>query len=1075
MGRSADDADPLAVPMPPAGGRIPRSDRRLIVVSASELVRIVADYRRLTAIDPPYVWLDNADQAAIFVEHAPAIWMDRVWEAETSGGAARVFFEQAPNLWVPLGRTARTTDAHLIRQKPVLLDESGQRLEIDSPPHIGEFLTVAAKTEPKSRSHSPGRLRITPRLTHREAESKASLWIFHDDALAKLSRLCRSSHEQTLGLLEVAVVTADGRPAALIRMGKASRIPPVILEGAVAYSLWQTRSHLFLPDRTRLAPAVRRDVWLKAMSLAPGRVGWLNPRGEQWRLESVAEDAFKALSQWVEYRPPVTILERTAWEQSGDWEIGGFDERHEAKKEKRPEADPRLQRRKTDEEQRKGLLARAMGWLKKPAKAADVENRESPRPVSLDDAVKTALRQSDRLHHARPESMGGAAERVQQLETAFLRKLEKPDTEPPGAWSELAAAYDAVEKPADAALCWLNALWTDRSAPALWTWGWLRSAARESHLDARLADPAAWLEATPAPPRTRALAAWVVWASRQSPVPAGLPRRAVELQNHLRAHEHWLPVRSAWLAQTALATFNRGDVLGLARTRDRLAQRLLETGLSLELDTPSFLRFGDDQSRMRHHEASRWLEEKRRPIQRWIATQTSRPTLQDTASAPSAILLETGLEPERSNTLRYADLLIGWGLTRLSESLRAEEIIKQADEGFPVDNPVHALIRSAFEHRLRNIREGRPARASLPPEWHEQRERLPGMERYFADKFCEHSRVLQPNPPPSAYLESVFQKALQTGPMAFTLNRLNSAKLNDLLPDILQKEVRDRGPTPELARLAANALRRVTELRPETLEALLAVMPTALDASRTSPVEWSALIEHGLAAASFADRPDVAKLLVKELLSPASTPSGLELPETMTSQAFRSLRRMGLRAEADRVLHHLAGNLTQGVTYAKIRKTRGLEWPGLLRTMLHVAAGWYYAGRDDQAFAVLEEAKADLFDPETSAVNRTRLALAYVQTLGQAPLRVTLGRLDELFQRLSGLHLRGSSNRYFCLPMIQLTEAGVRAVVADDLAGGAVVRSWLDADEFSVRRRIRDELGDLMKAQGLNPVSATYG
>ena len=59
--------------------------------------------------------------------------------------------------------------------------------------------------------------------------------------------------------------------------------------------------------------------------------------------------------------------------------------------------------------------------------------------------------------------------------------------------------------------------------------------------------------------------------------------------------------------------------------------------------------------------------------------------------------------------------------------------------------------------------------------------------------------------------------------------------------------------------------------------------------------------------------------------------------------------------------------------------------------------------------------------------------------------------------------------------MIQLTEAGVRAVVADDLAGGAVVRSWLDADEFSVRRRIRDELGDLMKAQGLNPVSATYG
>ena len=115
------------------------------------------------------------------------------------------------------------------------------------------------------------------------------------------------------------------------------------------------------------------------------------------------------------------------------------------------------------------------------------------------------------------------------------------------------------------------------------------------------------------------MAAWVVWASLQSPTPPALADRAAELQARLTSFEHWLPVRAAWLAQSALARAGRGDVLALARTRDRLSERLLVSGLSLELDTPSFLRFAGDGVRERFQEARRWLADRRDLIRDWLA------------------------------------------------------------------------------------------------------------------------------------------------------------------------------------------------------------------------------------------------------------------------------------------------------------------------------------------------------------------------------------------------------------------------------------------------------------------------
>ncbi len=78
-------------------------------------------------------------------------------------------------------------------------------------------------------------------------------------------------------------------------------------------------------------------------------------------------------------------------------------------------------------------------------------------------------------------------------------------------------------------------------------------------------------------------------------------------------------MRVAWLAWSALATLSRGDVLTLARARDRLLERLHQNGLSRDLDMPYFLRFtGDgagDRARLArdhllqlHEEARAWVD-----------------------------------------------------------------------------------------------------------------------------------------------------------------------------------------------------------------------------------------------------------------------------------------------------------------------------------------------------------------------------------------------------------------------------------------------------------------------------------
>ncbi|HVK10295.1 MAG TPA: hypothetical protein VM597_16125, partial [Gemmataceae bacterium] len=627
---------------------------------AAEFPAFTAQLRRLGPQPLRYRWLP-ADRVLVRVEAPPALLIDRFCEA--------------------VRPPADSTDE--------LLEE------IEQLPLRSGFVAGGMAAS--------DRVEMRLRLTTVADESAAQLWVLRTDALAQLGAFCRTTNDLLLARFSVAVSASAGVPCVVLRAVRGKGPPPVFVDPAEAYAPLLPFPNLYLPINARLGPAVRRDAVRDALGLKPDRVVWLHRLSDGgFRPESLPEAAFRPLPEWIEYKVTDPVRRPGPWAQAFRLDLEPFAEAADARPAPKPRpAPPPPQLRRA----RRGLVARAADWFKGLTLHPPEPPPARAEPVA-DEASRPFLSQGERLRHARPETANAAVERVQLVEAGFLRSMNhRPDAGDP--WLDLAAAYDAVGNHADAALCWLNGLWTREAVAPKLAWGWLKAEAKAARPEVKVIDPGPWLATAPGPGTTRAMAAWVVWAAVQSPRPVALVERAAELQARLESHEHWLPVRAAWLAR--LATGRAGDVLGLARTRDRLSERLLNAGLSLELDTPSFLRFAGDGVRERFHEARRWLMDKRDLIHQWIAR------LPDDASVrgPDGALRRFGLEPNVAQTRAYADLILVWGLTRFAEHTSADAVRRQAATGFP-DDPAHNALREAFDYRTAQVREGKPPKGLLP-------------------------------------------------------------------------------------------------------------------------------------------------------------------------------------------------------------------------------------------------------------------------------------------------------------------------------------------------------------------------
>src|SRR5262249_34823657 len=119
-----------------------------------------------------------------------------------------------------------------------------------------------------------------------------------------------------------------------------------------------------------------------------------------------------------------------------------------------------------------------------------------------------------------------------------------------------------------------------------------------------------------------------------------------------------------------------------------------------------------------------------------------------------------------------------------------------------------------------------------------------------------------------------------------------------------------------------------------------------------------------------------------------------------------------------------------------------------LKAMLHVAGGWYYFGRPDQAEPVMQGARSQLVQKQLESKEKSALAAVYAATLGQAPQELAQKRLEEIFTKVDGIKDTFTTARHYSRLHLDVVEAVVLAVVSDDFTMGSQARRWLDDDEF---------------------------
>jgi hypothetical protein len=512
-------------------------------------------------------------------------------------------------------------------------------------------------------------------------------------------------------------------------------------------------------------------------------------------------------------------------------------------------------------------------------------------------------------------------------------------------------------------------------------------------------------------------------------------QRLGRVQQFLETHEDLLPVRAAWLAWLAVVKLARGDVLALARARDRLLERLFKSGLSPDQDLPSFLHLAGSR------DFREWLTRLPALVQGWLRR----------INIP-------GLDADPADTGAYADLILAFGLARVGERQECQKRVQQAKEWLAGGGDVPSVLLEAYVYRVDQGLGGKAPGGPLPAALVEYLEHMEKIPRYMVDRVRQHSRILEPveKVQPYRHWQSWDRDPLG-GKLAALPDIADRDELARRLHTLLETCTK-KGTLPDVhARVLEAALdlapRAGEQLAQEALGRIGQVVNQVPEVSRKA-----ALIEKGLRLAAHfnqADRVQECVGLFQALLRDPAAGTGHALA-SLADESFRGLRKLGMRDEIDTLLRQLAMAILQGRPLPACRDQP--DWPDLLCSMLHVAAGWYYFGKDAQAKPVVEEVRRQLFRNNLPRPQQTRLACTYVGALAQAPVELALKAIEELFEKLDGIHDTFTTNAHFGLSQLDLVEAVVLAVVTDEFAADPMARHWLEDDEFLVRRRIHRDV-----------------
>ena len=982
----------------------------------------------LRVIGPPYYSLLRAVEG-------------KLWQA--SAQPTRAYVEQAARVWVAVGYTHPL----ISRLKP-----PAGRMLLLRPPHDWQWLDEAryrdlyevldfqlpSPAATWQEAELPHRLTVPMRLIRAGGNDLDELWVLQNSQLEVLDEFVQSADDRLLSRLAFAVVQHGEQQEIVLRVRPSKQPPPVLVLPATGYRSFLKMPNLFVPTGTRLHPPLRRDAVKQLLAENTQLVTWLEP-GEKGQFfpKQVAETAFRPLEDWVDYVLDHEQQALSAWMQSNQFDFQSFV----------CSDDPRSERTRKKGERNKDELDQPI----------EIDDTPEEHPSLLKRVLKRFKKREgsddsfELLAQAPPTEL---QIRLRELETEFLALTTRPDDDHrQELWREMALVNATLNHATDSAICWMNALWEDHSPDNTWWHAWLLVETRGKYptgldsedLDLLLGD------ANPIPSQLHLLAAFLCDTAHSEQPAAWVSSRLGAVQNFLERHDNLLPIRGVWLAWLAVARLSSGDVLALARTRDRLLQRLYLHGLSADRDLPAFLRGAGLKGGDRFRSVRDHIAKLGGRIKAWCDNS------------------EGDLAPVKP-TQDYIDLQFAFAMARLGETDQCRELLERARKNFKGRDEVHRWCLKAFEYRIGQSLEGKPHLGQLPDNLLQGLTGLKDrLDRYKIDRLRQHSRVLEPHEKIDPYRSwgQRFADELSKE-LALLFDVHDTHDLTQRLETLLYRRM-GKLKLPEQMRVVTTALELSPRLGEDFSKRTLGLVTKLLQAD-SQPVEQAVMLERALFLAAHFDQPTYVQNFVLKfqyLLTPEVGGTIVKELSSLMSQSFRGLRKLGMRDDIAHLLDQLA-DLVEHVTPEQMagqgtgEMTASRSRAEAMKLLLQVAGGWFYFDQPDRAWAALDRVRDVLMQRDNQLplqpIDQTRLSCAYVEALAHAPVEEAVQRLDDLFRRLEHIHDAFTTNSHYSLSKLDVVESVVLALISDDFTTDKASRRWLDDDEFFVRRRIHHDV-----------------
>lgn len=936
--------------------------------------------------------------------------------------------------------------------------------------------TIPAKPIRYEAGQLEERVKVRLRMVRGGGEDAAEFWVLNQTGIGQLEELVRSSDDRMISRLAFAVGTSPSQNAEsviVVKVRPGKEPPPVLVLEGIPFRSYLRIPNLFLPVGYRLHPPLRRDAVKQLLSGDANNNTWLLPETDgQFVPQSLPDNAFRPLSDWVDYVLDKDREALATWMESMQFDFESFVCPDEA-----PD-------RSTSTSKRSRQLDDSVK-SPEPDRPSNAPVTVPPKKVRLS-KTKAALR-------AKPAVMLQPSElqrKLLALEKAF-REWPEPLDSPLRAehWRELAQLNLTLGNRAQAAICHINSVWEQRDLSAEWIRDWF-NAETEGGVAPFSGESfgAAVSAEQPTPAQLNLLAIHVLCAAFGDMESLGSSAEILgQVQGQLDRFEYFLPVRLAWMAWLGLARLTRNDLLLLARSRDRILERLYQQGPSPELDLPTFLRSSGPGDGERFREVQDALRGLHGRIHSWIDRE----------------LMDRGTMGI-GQTAAYADLMLAYGYSNVGLNKECLDLVKAAQSRLFKGNQshiVHEWLFEAFQHRIQQSLQGE--RGGPLPEDLMKPLVTKGIDPNLAfviDSLRSKSAILQPHERISARTrflsarKSSWSLAENVEHLSDIENRVELAeRVRALLDAHGGHQPLDEPPetqtqlaivsTPPRSPSHQVLLAALLPLAPRLGEAhanelLNEVHPTL--ALLTSPCQKAIVLDKALfVAAHFGQAVHVRHCLdqLYSLFEDFSRPETAGVFGELLGRSFRGLRKLGMRDEISRLLEQIdhlletnpfesslpKGKPLKSVKTLGARDAKVLERKLDLLTMkLNLASGWFYFGNDERARMLLGEVSEVLYhDQELTQAHRRKLARRYAEALEHAPADVAIPRLTEVFDKLRKITKgvgAGMQDQYYAYEVLEVIESVILALVSDDMALDPQARRLMEELEFATRRRIHRDM-----------------